>query len=258
MPSYATDFITQTIVRADFVTGTVPLTQLPPAVLNAAADLPQRSSINRTKNEVTIRRTPQGTSKDTHTVNFLEHNFFSEDKNRHAAVCSEHIYVADRRYEGFDSLRDTFLDLLDAAAQACPTMKLKRLGLRYINEIRLPEEDAGPGLGADFWQQYINPLLLGGLRFAANDGAMARHMCTTELNYGIDRATIRYGIFNNEYPKPNRKREFILDIDTYCQLNIAPADAAQKLREYHTAALSVFEAAVTDKLRERMNRRDIS
>ena len=255
MPAYNSNFISQVIVRADFVTGSVPMVALPESVSQAASEFLTRSSVNRTKNEVTIRRSPQGTTRDTHTVNFVEHNMLNDDKTRHAAVCSEHIVADEKVYHGFASLRDTFLDLLDATVQAYPTMKIKRLGMRYINTVRLPGPDAGPGLGADFWQQYINPLLLGGLRFAANDGALARHMTTTELNYGTDRATIRYGIFNNDYPRPNRRREFILDIDTFCAADVAPADAGTKLEAFHTAALDVFEAAITDKLRERMNAR---
>ena len=126
--------------------------------------------------------------------------------------------------------------------------------MRYVNEIKLPEADAGQGLGADFWKNYVNPLLVGGLHFAANDGALARHMCTTELNYGTDRATIRYGIFNGEYPKPNRRREFIIDTDTYCQGSLTAAEVAAKLDDYHAAACQVFEAVVTDALRARMGR----
>lgn len=254
MPQYAKHFITQVIVRADFKAGTVPLIQPDGRILAATEGFPVRTQANRTRSEVHIQKTPQGPVRDTRTINFVETSFWSEDKTSRAALCSEYVFVEERRYAGYEPLRDTFLDVLDAAAAQHPGMRLRRLGMRYINEIKLPEADAGPGLGADFWEKYINPLLLGGLRFAANDGALARHICSTELNYGTDRATIRYGIFNGEYPKPNRRREFILDVDTYCQTELAPGAAAEKLDDYHKAALSVFEAAVTDGLRQRMGR----
>ncbi len=254
MPLYAKNFITQVVVRADFAPNTVPMVQPGEPLMASVEGFPVRNRLNRTKSEVRIRKTPQGPAKDTHTTNFIENNFWSEDKTRRIALCSEYLFLEEKRYEGFALLRDLFLDVLDAAAAQYPAMKLRRLGMRYINEIRLPEEDAGPGLGADFWEKYINPLLLGGLRFAANDDALARHMCSTELNYGADRANIRYGIFNSEYPKPNRRREFILDVDTFTAAELAPAVAAVKLEDYHSAALSVFEAAITDALRARMGR----
>jgi uncharacterized protein (TIGR04255 family) len=226
----------------------------PSAQLLAATEgFPVHNQMNRTKSEVRIQKTPQGPVKDTHTTNYVEHNFWTEDKTSRVTMCSEYVFVETRRYAGYVDLRDTFVEALDAIAAEYPNMKLRRLGMRYINEIKLPQADAGPGLGADFWEKYINPLLLGGLRFAANDGALARHMCSTELNYGTDRATIRYGIFNGEYPKPNRRREFILDVDTYCQTELLPQAAAVKLDDYHAAAISVFEAAITDALRARMN-----
>lgn len=252
MPQYAKNFITQVILRADFARDSFPLVQPDERIVSTLDGFPLRSSAGRTKSEVRVRKTPQGQSKDTRTINFTEHNFQTEDKLRRVAVCSEYIFYETRVYEGFDAARDTFLDVLDAAAEQFPGMKLQRLGMRYINEIKLPEADAGPGLGADFWEKYINPSLLGGLRFAANDGALARHMCTTELNYGTDRATVKYGIFNSEYPKPNRRREFILDVDTYCVTEMRPDAVAMKLEDYHNAARSVFETAITDALRGRM------
>jgi uncharacterized protein (TIGR04255 family) len=254
MPQYERHFISQVVIRADFVQNTVPMVQPSAQLLTATEGFPIRNQLNRTKSEVRIQKTPQGPVKDTHTTNYVEHNFWTEDKTGRVTMCSEYVFVETRRYAGYVDLRDTFVEALDAIAAEYPQMKLRRLGMRYINEIKLPEADAGPGLGADFWQNYINPLLLGGLRFAANDGALARHMCTTELNYGTDRATIRYGIFNGEYPKPNRRREFILDVDTYCQTDLTLDNAVTKLDDYHSAALSVFEAAITDALRQRMNR----
>ncbi len=255
MPRYARDFITQVVLRADFVSGTAPVAgQLPEGVLAALENYPERNVLNRSRTEVRVQKTPQGPVRDTRTINFPEHNFWTAGRDLHAAVCGEYAFLAQRQYGGYALLREEFLAVLDAMAAAFPSLAIKRLGMRYVNEIKLPGADAGPGLGADFWEHYVNPLLLGGLRFAANDGAMARHMCTTELNYGTDRATIRYGIFNGEYPKPNRRREFILDVDAYCQTRLTPGEAAAKLDDYHAAACQVFEAAVTDALRQRMNR----
>lgn len=255
MPHYEKNFITQAVIRADLKDGTAPImAQLGEGVLAALADYPQRGAANRTRTEVRIQKTPQGPVKDTRTVNFIEHSFLTADRTGQAAVSSDHIYVATRRYESYAPLRDGFLELLEAVTAQWPGLYIRRLGMRYINEIKLPDADAGPGLGADFWEHYVNPFLLGGLRFAANAGALARHMCTTELNYGTDRATIRYGIFNGDYPKPIRRREFVLDVDTFCLTDLAPTDLGPKLDDYHKAACQVFEAAVTDALRTRMGR----
>ena len=255
MPQYERNFITQVILRADFVSGTAPVAaQLGERLLSALEGFSERTRVNRTKTEVRVQKTPQGPVKDTRTIPYIEHNFFTEGRALHAAVSSEYLYLTTRSYGGYVPLREGFLDLMEAMTGTYPGLRIRRLGMRYVNEIKLPEADAGAGLGAEFWERYVNPFLLGGLRFAANDGALARHMCTTELNYGTDRATIRYGIFNGEYPKPNRRREFILDVDTYCQANLTPEGLGVKLDDYHTAACQVFEAAVTDALRARMGR----
>ena len=253
MENYSKNFLTQVIMRADFVRGTVPLTTAPenlPAELTD--EYPLRTAQNRVKNEVRIQKTPQGPARTTNSIPFTEFSYASQDKTRRLVLCSEHMFLEARVYPGFDAMRETFMTALDSLAETGPQLKISRLGLRYIHEIRLPEAEAGPGLGADFWEHYINPLLLGGLRFAANDGALARHMCSTELNYGNDRATIKYGIFNNEYPKPNRKREFVLDIDTFCIGTLTVGETERKLRDFHRAACDVFETAITDKLRERL------
>ena len=186
MPVYARNFISQVILRADFAQGSVPMVNPDEGILAALDGFPVRADVNRSKSEVRIQKTPQGPVKDTRTTNFTEHNYRTEDNLRRIALCGEYLFYETRVYEGFDAARDAFLDVLDAAAERYTGLKIRRLGMRYINEVRLPEADAGQGLGADFWEKYINPSLLGGLRFAANDGALARHMCTTELNYGTE------------------------------------------------------------------------
>lgn len=256
MPHYDRNFITLMLIRADFVSGGFPLDGAPDGSVTAPlSDYPLRSAASRTRNEIRIEKSPQGPVKDTRTLPFTEYNFWTADKRRRFALCSEYTFLESRGYIPHSEACGEFLAVLDAAAAQHPGMTVRRLGMRYVNNICLPEADAGPGLGADFWKSYVNELLLGGLRFAANDGALARQMNSIELNYGADRATVKYGVFNAEYPKPNRRREFILDIDTFCQQPLAPQALAGKLDDFHRAACSVFETAVTDALRRRMGAR---
>lgn len=254
MPHYDHHFITLTLLRADFVRGTFPLEGAPDESLTAPlSDYPLRSAAHKTKNEIRIQKTPQGPVKDTRTLPFTEYSFVSADKTRRFVLCSEYAFLEVRGYIPHAEAIEELTAVIDAAAARYPALKIARLGMRYVNNIRLPEADAGPGLGADFWKGYVNELLLGGLRFAANDGALARQMNSIELNYGTDRATVKYGIFNSEYPKPNRRREFILDIDTFCQSPMEPPAVGAKLEDFHRAACSVFETAITDPLRRRMS-----
>ncbi len=250
MANYQRNFITQMLIRADFVRGSVPLGELLPEPLAVlGADYPARKSVPRTKNEVRIEKTPQGPVKDTRSYNYHEHSFANPEQKSGWVVCCEYALTERRSYEDFRSVCDEFMDIMETISALWPAARISRLGMRYINEIKLPDAKYGTGLGADFWKDYVNELLLGGLRFAANDGALARQMNSIELNYGSDRATIKYGIFNAEHPKPNRRREFILDIDTFCPQELAIAAVAPKLEDFHRAACSVFETAVTDKLR---------
>ena len=254
--AYERNFLTQVLIRADFTPDTPALTGAPDPELDAvlAEGCPVAFSAPRTRNEIRIEKTPRGPVRNTRTISFTEYNRQTEDKQQRTALCSEYLFVEQKGYDGFAPLRDRFCDVLDAVSARRPELMLRRLGMRYINNLRLPEPEHGPGLGADFWEKFINPSLLGGLRFAANDGALARHMCTTELNYGTDRATFRYGIFNAEYPRPNCRREFILDIDTFRESKLSPAEVEPILADFHRAACQVFETAVTDRLRAVMNR----
>ncbi len=253
MPHYDRNFITLTLIRADFVSGSLPMEGEPDESLTAPlADYPLRSAVRRTRNEIRFEKSPQGPVKDTRTLPFTEYNFWTADKRRRFVLCSEYCFFEAQGYVPYAEAAGELLAVLDAAAMQAPGLMIRRLGMRYVNNIALPEADAGTGLGADFWKAYVNELLLGGLRFAANDGALARQMNSIELNYGSDRATVKYGVFNAEYPKPNRRREFILDIDTFCPQTLAPSSVAGKLDDFHRAACSVFETAVTDALRRRM------
>ena len=115
MPRYERDFITNVVLRADFVPGTAPFAgPFPAGILTALEDYPERNSVNRSRTEVRVQKGLQGPVRDTRTINFVEHNFWTEGRTVHAAVCSEYVFVSQQRYEGYEPLRDRFLDLLEA------------------------------------------------------------------------------------------------------------------------------------------------
>ena len=73
-----------------------------------------------------------------------------------------------------------------------------------------------------------------------------------ELNYGESMLRFQYGIFNKDYPAVNKQYSFLLDTDVYAQGVFEIHDLKLKLSEFHSKAKDIFEEAITDELRKKM------
>jgi uncharacterized protein (TIGR04255 family) len=156
-------------------------------------------------------------------------------------------------------------ELLEAAGP--DVAGIERVGLRYINEIRVPGVTT-----VNDWRGYINPTLLAGLDIDSNFSAEAIHGMI-QYGFGGDRhVNMRFGalpeggIVNPAGPlrfKPSDGGPyFLIDLDSFWttpddempEFTVDRAmDICLSLRPpLHT----LFEAAITDRLREEVLRQE--
>jgi len=122
----------------------------------------------------------------------------------------------------------------------------KRLGLRYINEITLPENNVLD------WTNYLDERLLTSLNFPQDPSKICRAFNNLELNYGDLIIRFQYGMFNADYPALIRKKSFILDYDAYYQGPQNLEDVKHNIDIFHEAIQTLFEYSISDKLRSLM------
>jgi uncharacterized protein (TIGR04255 family) len=119
--------------------------------------------------------------------------------------------------------------------------------MRYINKFDFPDTDP-----FDF-SNLINPHLYDSLAFYSDKKVIARSFNNLEFNFQDFNLRFQFGMPNPDYPAPIKKKHFVLDFDAYFQGLQTPQDVQSNLDKYHTKIQELFEASITDKMREVLN-----
>lgn len=208
--------------------------------------------------------------------------FTSRDRTTSATFHPEAVVVETTRYGQFERLLDLVSLSLDARLAVGSVDGLERIGLRYIDEIRVPEVTDDP----TSWAQWVDSSLLGpasvvaplGLRaaqwqgvavFSATSHASATTNAGPEAGKGgEDSLVLRYGPGDGYAVDPggDLKRSapppgpyFLLDIDSFWTSadQVPPLDRDELLADavrLHAPVRVLFESLITERLREEVLR----
>ena len=170
----------------------------------------------------------------------------SSDKTHTITVAQESLAITFMKYEKFRSyfeiiskVHSLFFEQFTAIQQ------IDRLGLRYVNQIKLPEKNIN-------WADYINPMLTASLGFVETE-KIRRSMQSMVIDYDDEtRINYNFGIFNQYFPAAIVENEFILDLDAYTSSAQKPSECPRLLQQFNKTIAIYFELSITDKLREVM------
>jgi uncharacterized protein (TIGR04255 family) len=202
---------------------------------------------------------------------FEEHQiprFASRDERTAVTYNSEAVIIETTNHVDFDVLRNLVELCVSVKQEVQPVEGLLRVGLRYIDEVRVPDLVNG----ASSWQDWVSPSLLGptlvvterGLQLEQSDGvALFRRTRSAQLvlRYGarVGFAIPPGGPLKRDYPPPGPF--FLFDIDSFWQPEAeaprfeVPA-VAELLDELHEPISMLFESLITEKLRSEVLRND--
>jgi uncharacterized protein (TIGR04255 family) len=196
--------------------------------------------------------------------------FTTRDRTTALQVGIGSLIVETTIYDGFDGYRD----LIELGARSVSDVArpdgVARIGLRYIDEIRVPGMEAAPG----DWSGYIADNLLAPVEPKFVEGAdltLRTWQGAVQYGTGRDRSLVlRYGPAEG-YAVPEdgkiRRREapppglfFLLDFDSYWEPTdevpaFAPELILKAADELHRPARALFDAVVTERLRDDVFRR---
>lgn len=174
--------------------------------------------------------------------------YYSKDKQQSVHVAEDTLWLNYSKYNQFDEFRDDFLKVTSALFGEHDDLQVKRFGLRYIDNITFPKEKVPTD-----WSKYLSPKLLGGFSLADDPKTIARSMAVLEFNYGDEmRMRFQYGMPNEDYPSPIKKKMFVLDYDAYIEQLIGQQEIQKCLDLFHMKIKSSFEEVITDGLRKVM------
>jgi uncharacterized protein (TIGR04255 family) len=177
-----------------------------------------------------------------------EHRKVSEG-TRVATLTPEFIALeyGAKDFDNFPPFRDEIQRVYDAFQADYHVAEFTRLGLRYINEIVLPEGDALD------WEGFLNQGLITSVKTYISEGMRpirSMHQCLMRCDDGT--VTVHYGLNNPDFPNPIVRRAFILDFDCAQDQAVAAAEVMPLVGRLNTIAENLFESSIEDGLRERL------
>jgi len=244
---YKKDFLKSVIVRLDFLSSAEISASSPPkSLLNAI-----KSSFGVVEKSVVQNHTIKidADKPSTETTDDIRWVFLSENRKKQVVCTKDFVAIEYFTYEGFDNLCKEFELVLNGIEREFQTTEAKRLGLRYLDHIRIDEEK-----NMTSWEEYLKPSLLGGFSIFPGMEDLARALSVVQLQRQGYNIRFQYGMPNPDFPARIVRKLFILDTDVFSNNILDRSEVLSNLRTFHDECIRVFESVITEKLRERMGK----
>lgn len=252
---YRNHYLTNVILRIDFVSSISELkTHLQKEISDVCIKYFKIMEEKKLESkQVIVSNNPALQDKIVNIEKLSEWHFFGLRREKELVITDKCIFVDYKKgYTTFEDMKNPFFEILGILKKTYSELGIKRIGLRYIDQISLEYEVTENWF--DYWKRYINEDLLHNLKFAEMQKYISRNMSTLEENFGTYFLRFQYGIFNTDYPSPNKKNTFILDTDVYYDGIIDKDEVEEKVSLFHDEANKLFEKSISEELREKMGK----
>ncbi|HUF58386.1 MAG TPA: TIGR04255 family protein [Actinomycetota bacterium] len=196
----------------------------------------------------------------------------SRDRTTVATVSGTNTTIETTSYRSFTSFLPLANRVFGVLAESGLIVGMERVGLRYIDEIRVPSLESGPNM----WTPYVQSALIDQIALGVNAAQLIPQSWQGAVNYSTEEnqsVVLRYGAMegfavNQDGPLRVPKRTspgpfFLIDIDSFWAAaevtNGMDLDWLMNLSvQLHRPIRDLFEAAITDKLRDDVLRKVVS
>jgi uncharacterized protein (TIGR04255 family) len=243
---YRRNFLKQVIARIDFV----PIEDMEPKgppksfykAIKARFPIPEIKTIHAK----TLRISTGAEKSEETSLELREWIYHGNARDKYLAVGRAGLAVEYSTYSSFEVLREDFLAAVVALFEAYGGLQVVRLGLRYINNIELNEENPTS------WDKYIRPDLLAIFKIAPDQKTISRAFQILEMTDAEVSLRFQYGMPNPDYPAQIRKKVFVMDTDASCTLILGRDEITRYLNQFHDRINLMFESVITNDLRKKM------
>lgn len=193
--------------------------------------------------------------------------YAGRDQMTSVTFSAEAVVVETTKHLHFEHLLDLVHVAIEARQKVAPVQGLMRVGLRYVNEIRVPDLDKGT-LG---WHEWVDISLLGPIPLATElELVPEQWQGAAMFDRGEGRKLIvRYGPREGyafppggplQRPTPSPGTFFLLDIDSFWVPDgEVPEFTTETINQFctdlHEPVHQLFEKLITERLREEVLRR---
>ncbi len=192
--------------------------------------------------------------------------YFSRELSTAVTYRREAIVVETTVHECYAVLRDLVALAIEVRQLVEPVAGVERMGLRYIDEMRVPENGEVPSIS---WKPWLNSTLLGPSTVEAAGLQATQWQGVTVFEPASERAIVlRYGPRDGYAVDPagELKRQapppgpfFLLDIDSFWTPSgsvpeVAVSEMLTICDELHAPVRTLFESLITDRFRDEVLR----
>ncbi len=238
---YKNNFLTTTICRVDF--SPIPIEQfdakcgtLIPLITALLPTYTKRKFIEwETK---IMDNTKVDESKESSL-----HEFFDSSKHHKFVLTYNYLSLECSKYVNFESLEQIIQRILKLVLEAFTDIRIQRLGMRYVNQIKIKEGDPLD------WTSLVKSSLINNVdNCIDNKSKVSRSLSQMTLNEEDYKITFTYGLYNSEFPNRIARKEFLLDYDCYTDL-FERNDIYTLLKVFNAKINDLFEKSIEDGLR---------
>lgn len=242
MKKYKRNFLTKVILRIDFEQAK--LSGLKLFAEKFSKEFPTIEEETAEESMVNFNFLTKKIKQEANVVSSW--NLFNKSHTKKIKIHPKFLFIEYQKYKNSDELVKD-VNIVSDFIKTFEIKSINRLGLRYINEIRLENKNLLN------WDNYINDYLLGALKFATyiKKGA-SRAMGQIELKEENSNINFNYGMWNSNYPNEINEKIFILDFDGYSKfpLDVNTMNLSDILKEYNKKIEELFESSIEEDLRK--------
>lgn len=245
---YKSNFLKNVIFRLDFNNIQVLETNAEPTFSTAISNK-YNSSNQKIIKELKFSIAPDGTKTHEEKSWVLWEYSQKNCPNKIVSLVKNALIFECRNseYKNFISFKEDVEFIFSKFLENYNLNQFNRMGLRYINEIVIPENNPLK------WEGFINPDLCTTITAGINTNFLAvRSMHQLQTKKDDINVLFNYGVFNRDYPNPIAKPELILDYDYYMSGLLDKNEILDKLTDLNSLSKQTFEDSIGDKLREKM------
>ncbi|MFZ2189361.1 MAG: TIGR04255 family protein [Candidatus Magasanikiibacteriota bacterium] len=175
--------------------------------------------------------------------------FSNTEKNKRMEINSRFLYLEYDKYNEKTELFDDIKNVVQKFISKYNIKTFNRIGLRFINEIKLQESEQLD------WTKYIDKNLIANLIFVKDQNKkLARAMSALVFKEEKGDINFNFGIWNSEYPNEVNRKEFVLDYDCFSNLGISDDEVLERTEQFHSYIEKLFEASITEEFRGLLNK----
>jgi uncharacterized protein (TIGR04255 family) len=171
--------------------------------------------------------------------------YHGAEREKSLVLDYQSVTMSIKRYNSYEAAFSEYKLILEAIFQENKDLFSSRIGVRYINSIDL---DKGNPLE---WNEYIDESILGVFSFHSTKN-ISRAFHILEFNFDGQSLKCQFGIPNPDYPAVIKRKQFVLDLDSYFTGVFELNDICDSIESCHQKIQEFFEKSITDETRRLM------